>query len=267
MLCLYFLANYLDQILIAKNLFFLKMNHLDPKFIVKSFEKVFNRTLPKRKHLFIVLGLLGDFDSFEYVQSITRYLEKLNRYDIDLFIVGIGNKLSKERFCKYTKLPDKYLKVISNSDLHDSLNVDRGLKFSSFPILNLILMCMGFGSPGTISEVLRGYIGDIKGHKIFTNRDNLSELSLINLNPELFNFINKSNSQRPFELATLRLINMLEVLSNWDVYMMNGEHLTQRSATFLIDSNNNLLYSYYSKGLLGFAENMSNPLEFLERLK
>ena len=59
-------------------------------------------------------------------------------------------------------------------------------------------------------------------------------------------------------------MNMIEVLSNWNLYMNNVESLTHRSATFLIDSNSNLLYSYYSKGLLGYSENMSNPLEFLD---
>ena len=59
-------------------------------------------------------------------------------------------------------------------------------------------------------------------------------------------------------------MNMVEVLTNWNVYMKNGDSLTQRTATFLVDSNYNLLYSYYSKGLLGYSENMSDPLEFID---
>ena len=93
---------------------------------------------------------------------------------------------------------------------------------------------------------------------------NFVEYFLRNLDDKIFDLINNSNIQRPFELATLRLMNMIEVISNWNVYMNNGESLTQRSATFLIDSNYNLLYSYYSKGLLGYSENMSNPLGFLD---
>ena len=218
----------------------------------------------KNNKLVIILGLLGDFDSFEYVQSLISYLDKLNRAGIDLFIVGIGDNYSKESFCKYTKLPEKYLNVIGNSDFHDSLFIEPGLKFTSIPMFNLILMCMGLGSPGTLSEVLRGYIGDNKSKKLFTESHHSPEFKFVSLDYNLFNLINNSNNQRPFELATLRLINMVEVLTNWNVYMKNGDSLTQRSATFLVDSNYNLLYSYYSKGLLGYSENMSKPLEFID---
>ncbi len=240
------------------------MNHLDGKFIVKSFEKQFSRKFSGRRNLFIVLGLLGDFDSFEYVQSLIRYLDKINRAGIDLFIVAIGDIHSKNNFCRYTKLPKQYLKVVGQPYLHDSLLVYPGLKFSSIPILNLILMCMGLGSPGTLSEVLRGYIGDNKSNKIFSVTSDSPKFRFLSLDDKLFDLINSSNIQRPFKLATLRLMNMIEVLSNWNVYMNNADSLTQRSATFLIDSNYNLLYSYYSKGLLGYSENMSNPLEFLD---
>ena len=79
----------------------------------------------------------------------------------------------------------------------------------------------------------------------------------------MFNVISKNGSLRPFELASLRLMNMIEVVSNWDIYMLSSLFLTQRGATYLIDKDKNLLYSYKSKGLLGFSENMSNPVEFL----
>ncbi len=240
------------------------MNHVDGNFIVKSFEKEFNRKFSERRNLFIILGLLGDLDSFEYVQSLNSYLDKLNKAGIDLFIVAIGDDYSKEKFCKYTKLPNKHLTVIGNSTFHDALFVDPGLKLTRIPILNLILMCMGIGSPGTLSEVMRGYLGDNKSKKLFNESIDSPQFRFLSLDHKLFNLINNSNMQRPFELATLRLLNMIEVLSNWNVYMNNGEDLTQRSATFLVDSDYNLMYSYYSKGLLGYSVNMSNPLEFID---
>ena len=48
---------------------------------------------------------------------------------------------------------------------------------------------------------------------------------------------------RPFEMATLRLINMIEIISHWKIYMSKHELLTQRGGTFLIGENNELLYS------------------------
>ena len=56
---------------------------------------------------------------------------------------------------------------------------------------------------------------------------------------------NKGNFQRPFELATSRLINMIEVLKNWDTYFPYPSHITQRGGTFLFDSELNLLRLFY----------------------
>jgi hypothetical protein len=69
--------------------------------------------------------------------------------------------------------------------------------------------------------------------------------------------------QRPFELATLRLRNMVEVLGNWKTYVPNPAYLTQRGGTFLFDSGGKLLYEHRDTGILGFAANMSHPLSFL----
>ena len=52
--------------------------------------------------------------------------------------------------------------------------------------------------------------------------------------------ISNDGSLRPFELASLRLSNMIEVLSNWNIYMNNTAYLTQRGATFLIDDSNEI---------------------------
>ncbi len=58
---------------------------------------------------------------------------------------------------------------------------------------------------------------------------------------------------------------MSEVLGNWNVYVPNAAYLTQRGGTFLFDAQGNLLYQHSDRGVLGFAENMSQPLVFLEK--
>ena len=69
---------------------------------------------------------------------------------------------------------------------------------------------------------------------------------------------------RPFELATLRLINMIEVLKNWSKYMHCSEFLTQRGATFYLDPDDYIMYNYFPEGLLSYSETMKDPLAFLE---
>ena len=46
--------------------------------------------------------------------------------------------------------------------------------------------------------------------------------------------------QRPFELATIRLRNMAEVLGHWRTYVPLDDFMTQRCGTFLLDANDTL---------------------------
>uniref|UniRef100_UPI00341C74F1 AhpC/TSA family protein n=1 Tax=Okeania sp. SIO2F4 TaxID=2607790 RepID=UPI00341C74F1 len=128
-----------------------------------------------------------------------------------------------------------------------------------------MLMCAGIGSPGTLAEVLRGYTGDKKAPQLIDDDEVIHAKPLPPLKGSFFNLAGGKGFQRPFELATLRLRNMTEVLSNWSTYVPNSAYLTQRGATFLFDNQGNLLYKYCDRGILGFAENKSNPLSFLNR--
>jgi hypothetical protein len=85
-----------------------------------------------------------------------------------------------------------------------------------------------------LAEVLRGYSGD------------------------------RTAALRPFELATVRLRNMAEVLANWRTYVPRDDFLTQRGGTFLLEADDTLLYSYRDRGMLGFSATMARPLSFLD---
>ncbi len=219
-----------------------------------------NRT----KRLVIFVGLLGDFDSIEYIQLIVPILPKLKKACISLCIIAIGNEESKNRFCNYTGIPKEHLYVFPNNVIHNSFGLDKGLEFFSLTYLNLLLMCAGLGSKGTIKEVVRGYIGDPKSSQIFRNDVVIRLGKLPSFSASIFKAAGGEGFQRPFELATHRLANMIEVISNWKLYMLNGLYLTQRGGTFLISENDNFLYSYYSKSLLSYSETMRQPLRFLE---
>ena len=126
-----------------------------------------------------------------------------------------------------------------------------------------MLMCAGIGSPGTLAEVFRGYKGDRKAPQLIGDDEIIKETPLPDIKGSFFKLAGGNGFQRPFELATLRLKNMTEVLSNWQTYVPNSDYLTQRGATFLFDNKGNLLYEHRDRAILGFAENMSNPLSFL----
>jgi len=225
---------------------------------------------PTLYKLILVWSQLGDFDSLEYAWWLQREAKKLTDKKLVIRAVGIGNLGSGKRFCEYTGFPSERLFVDPNGELHRQLNLYSGLNFSVPGLsqsqkawLNLILMCAGIGSPGTLSEVFRGYRGDRQAPQLIEDDEVIRGTPLPAFKGSFFRLAGGSGFQRPFELATLRLRNMVEVLTNWNTYVPNSAYLTQRGATFLFDNKGQLVYEHRDPGILGFAANMSQPLSFL----
>lgn len=223
------------------------------------------------KLLVLIWSQLGDFDNLEYAWWLRREKEKLASKGITIRAIGIGDRNSGIKFCEYTGFPTEWLFVDEKAEIHTLLGLYCGLSVQ-FPILstsqkawlNLMLMCAGIGSSGTLKEVFRGYRGDKKAPQLIANEEFVRNTPLPPIKGSFFKAAGGEGFQRPFELATLRLRNMTEVLSNWSTYVPDSSYLTQRGGTFLFDSQGNLIYEHRDRGILGFAENMSNPLSFLE---
>jgi hypothetical protein len=176
-------------------------------------------------------------------------------------------------FVGYTGFPTESLLVDPTADLHRQLGLYPGLdwqipglKSGQQAWVNLMLMCAGIGSPGTLAEVFRGYRGDRQAPQLIKNDANIEGTPLPTLRGSVFRWAGGEGFQRPFELATLRLQNMTEVLSHWRTYVPDATYLTQRGGTFLFNGAGELLYEHRDRGILGFAETMSRPLAFLECL-
>lgn len=220
--------------------------------------------------LVLVWPQLGDFDSLEYAWWLQRQAEQIQAKDVQIRAVGIGDRNSGQKFCNFTGFPPEHLFLEPTGQLHQQLNLYPGLtwKVPFFsPIqnsyLNLLLMCAGIGSPGTLAEVFRGYRGDRKAPQLIAEDEEVRAFPLPPVNGALFNRAGGQGFQRPFELATLRLRNMAEVLSHWQTYVPDATYITQRGGTFLFDSQGKQVYEHRDRGILGFAANMSNPLSFL----
>ncbi len=224
-------------------------------------ERIF---LDQRKSLLVLLGSFGDFDSFEYCQQLSANSKKLANHSLDLILIGIGSERSKEVFCKFNNIDTKNVIAVKNADLHKKLNLKEGFVSPMPAIFNLLVMCAGISSKGTIKEVLRGYFGDKNAKSIFASDEaiNIGPFSL--LKGKMFNIFSKNQNLRPFELATRRLMNMIEILSNWKTYVPDAKFLTQRGATILLNEKDEVMYEYISESLLGYARKMSAPLSFLD---
>jgi hypothetical protein len=223
------------------------------------------------KILVLVWPQLGDFDSFEYAWWLQRASEQLTSQAIAVRAVGIGDRASGQKFCDYTGFPPEHLYVDPEAVLHQELGLYAGLSVSLPGLttgqkawLNLMLMCAGIGSPGTLAEVLRGYTGDRSAPQLIAADESIQAGPLPPLRGKAFNTAGGEGFQRPFELATLRLRNMAEALSHWSTYVPDASHLTQRGGTFLFDSQGKLIYEHRDRGILGFSKTMANPLSFLE---
>ena len=202
-----------------------------PKALLQRLQE---RPQPRKqsRRLVLVLSQLGDFDSMEYAQAVMKRWNDITAADIEVVAYGIGNEGSAERFCHYTGFPRSQLHLEPEAKLHRELKLYRGAEGFGGAWGNLLAMCAGIGSPGTLLEVLRGYHG--------------------------------GGRYLPFWIASIRLRNMIEVLSHWRTYVPDERWMTQRGATVLLDDANTLLYSWQDRGLLGFTATMADPLRFLE---
>jgi AhpC/TSA antioxidant enzyme len=220
--------------------------------------------------LIIVCPQLGDFDSLEYAWWLQRERKQLEAVGLAVRMVGIGDRSAGEKFGNFTGFPTEWLFIDRDAKLHSQLDLYPGLSLklpscsaAQNAWVNLILMCAGIGSPGTLREVFRGYSGDRSAPQLINDGEIVNAKPLPPIAGSFFNLAGGSGFQRPFELATLRLRNMAEVLGNWQTYVPDPTYLTQRGGTFLFDDRGELLYEHRDRGILGFAANMSQPLSFL----
>jgi hypothetical protein len=113
-----------------------------------------------RRRLVLLMSQLGDFDSLEYAQALVAAWPQLEAAGIAVLAIGIGDEAGRQRFCAFTGFPPERLEVAAEPLLHRELGLYEGLQQIGGPWPNLLLMCAGIGSPGTLAEVLRGYTGD-----------------------------------------------------------------------------------------------------------
>ena len=233
------------------------INNLIEEFNFKG-EKLFR--------LIVVFGLLGDFDSLEYAINLKNFIDNSQDKNLDIFAIAIGNQNGKEKFCNFTGFPKENLIVVSDNQVHNSLEISRGLDIGLGGWVNMLLMLSGINSFKTIKEVIRGYTGDREAKQIYSEFEKIEVLKFLKFSGDSFKQVFGDGYLRPFELATFRLDNMKEIIENWGDYILNEKYLPQRGASFLLNDKNQIIYKYFSNDVLGYSSNMRNPLGFLSDL-
>ena len=65
---------------------------VDQKKILNKLIKDFNFKGSKKYKLLVLLGLLGDFDSFEYAINLKKFIKDNKNKNLDIFAIAIGNE-------------------------------------------------------------------------------------------------------------------------------------------------------------------------------
>lgn len=125
------------------------------------------------------------------------------------------------------------------------------------PAVKLLGMIFGFGSPGTMEQVLQGYTGDIaKNHGLFGRQwviQALTQGSEKGRFPQVDVSLDPPSELKPFELATLRLQTGLHIVAKWGkLGPKDGDLFTRMGGTFVFN-NKNCVYEHFDLGILNFA--------------
>jgi len=150
--------------------------------------------------------------------------------------------LATQEFSKYMRFPMEKLYADPEGAAYKALGFNPGFMPDAqiSPYAKLIPMLAGIGSPGTVQEVIRGYIGDREAKSVF---DSPTPFDILGL-----------GYQRPFELATLRLFNMFNVLSKWsDLSPPQQSLLTQQGGTIAFEGENTV-FRHDDSGILKYAD-------------
>ncbi|CAM9256906.1 unnamed protein product [Ascophyllum nodosum] len=195
----------------------------------------------------------ADFNSWEYAQKLRHYLPQIDDAGVGVVGVSLGTVDAARFFCAETGFPLSsmfmdatgvaYAKLGFSNGFDPRLPGDKKLN----PYLRLLPMLAGIGSPGTIQAVLKGYTGD---------RDENAEWILSSLNivdQDKFDVLGNRGS-RPFELATLRLQNMRQIVTQWNRLSPPDKNLiTQQGGTIVFEGRDKI-FSYEDKGILVYTD-------------
>lgn len=208
--------------------------------------------------LLVFLTHTGDLDSFELAQRLVDVLPALDAAGVTTKVVTIATPAAARLFCELTRFPAARLFCDENAACYAALKLPPGAgrpggplpAISSLPpVAKLMVMCAGLGSPGTLPEVFRGYFGDRTAKQLYSPSSNVT---LGSVGP-LFDTVG-TGYQRPFELATHRLLNMTAIGGRWaELAPADGELLLQRGGVRVL-RDGVVTWAHDDAGVLGYAK-------------
>ena len=177
-----------------------------------------HRTLqagPGDRTILLFLTHAADLAPWELVPRVVKALPALRAAGVGVVMTVLGSAANAREFQARLSIPDGVLFADPAAATHDALGFSKGFDPAGPvklpPYVRLAAMLAGVGSPGTMAEVARGYLGDRAAPQVFPSGP--------------FDVLG-TGYQRPMELATLRLNSMISVLSDceWGWGGMGGRN-------------------------------------------
>merc|ERR1740139_704121 len=219
----------------------------------------------------IVLGThAGDFNTIEYMQKIRASWKSLREKGIDRCLMVVnGERKQCEMLVKMLDLPpDVEVLADPSGEAGRKFGVSRGFRSEDEkmpPFVKLFFLGIGIGPPWmTLPAVLPGYFGDPNGRRDWIE-SSLKQGQLAGRWPAVLSFdsegmvvANKFDDaplvggwgRRPFELATLRLQNLVGLqIKYWrELKPVDDRCLTQLGGCAVVGPGGNALYSWVDRG-------------------
>jgi len=208
-----------------------------------------------KRTIVLFLTQLADFDSWEQAKFMVDDLPRLEAANVNVIAFGLGSVQAGEQFCERTKFPKEKLIVTTSSKLYRKMEYSPGFG-DALPVklpgmVKLLVMCAGIGSPGTLKTVISGYFGSKNKPPVLVEGSNADV-------PEVRKLMDATLGAeylRPFEMATLRLANMTEILNNWDDLVCEDDQLlVQRGGSMVLDEEGEIVFDHVDPGILGYCD-------------
>jgi len=197
---------------------------------------------PGTKVVVTFLTHFADLSSWELGQKLIRVMPTLEASGVKVIAVGLGSSDNAQEYARTLRFPTDKLYADPVGSGAKSLSFNPGFlpEVEISPYAKLLPMLAGIGSPGTVQEVVRGYMGDRDSKPVFDS-------------PTPFDVLG-TGYQRPFELATLRLFNMIGVLNKWgELSPPNQALLTQQGGTLAFDGTE-VIFRHDDSGILKYTD-------------
>lgn len=234
----------------------------------------------------------GDFNTIEYMQKVRAFLPTLeSKGGIDrIFFIVNGEPDQCRLLVDLLDFPTTSASVdiafLSDptGDVGRKFGVSRGFRpddASLSPFVKQFASGIGIGPPwGTLPAVLPGYFGDPKGTREWIETS-LKQGQLAGRWPTILQLDDQDGSivankfddaplglnewgRRPFELATLRLQNLIGIqIKHWSkLKPVDDRCLTQHGGCTIVEKDGTAVYSWVDRGLCDVPD-MNEILEEL----